>query len=84
MKIHILLKIARQVEGEYVFVNVEKASTKKEVIHSYLMENNSTLPRTEIIRDIDCVIEYGVLEDVIITEETSTEEVPAEEVPAEE
>jgi len=62
MKIHIALKIARQVEGDYVFVNAIKASTDKDMIHNFLRTAN--VPATEEIDGIGCVIEVGVLEDV--------------------
>ena len=64
MKISLLLKIARQVEGEFVFVSVEKANVETDKIRKYLFENQ--LPRTEKIQDVECVIEYGVVTDVEI------------------
>lgn len=67
MKISILLSIARQVEGEYVFVRPIRANKNAEVLFRYLREND--LPRTEKIREVDCIIEYGVLEDIQVDEE---------------
>jgi hypothetical protein len=62
MKITILQKIARQVEGEQVFCKVIMAHTDVDVIKKYLMDND--LPRTEKIQGVDCVIEYGVMTDI--------------------
>lgn len=69
MKIALLMKIARQVEGEFVFVSVEKANIDPEVIRKYLSANQ--LPRTEKIQGVDCVIEYGVVTDIEVDETTS-------------
>lgn len=67
MKIAILTKIARQVEGEFVFINVIKATMNPNTLRKYLFEND--LPRTENIGDVDCVIEYGIIEDIEVEEE---------------
>lgn len=66
MKVAILFSIARQVEGEYVFVNVTKAHTNPEELRKYLAE--AQLPRTGKFDDVDCVIEYGVITDVEVEE----------------
>jgi hypothetical protein len=68
MKISLLTKVARQVEGEFVFINVIKATTSPNSLRKYLFDND--LPRTEKVGEVDCVIEYGILEDV----EVETEE----------
>jgi|SaaInlV_165m_DNA_1040744.scaffolds.fasta_scaffold46794_3 hypothetical protein len=71
MKISLLTKVARQVEGEFVFINVIKATTSPNSLRKYLYDNE--LPRTEKVGDVDCVIEYGILEDVEVeTEDEST------------
>lgn len=62
MKVNLLLKIARQVEGEKVFINAMKASTDKEKIHNFLQ--TSTIPATEVIDGVGCIVEVGILEDV--------------------
>ncbi len=62
MKINLLLKIARQVEGEKVFINAMKASVDKEKIHSFLQ--TSMIPATEVIDGVGCIVEVGILEDV--------------------
>ena len=67
MKFAILLSIARQVEGEYVMCRVIKANHSAEALHKYLRTND--LPRTAKIGDIECVIEYGVIEDIEPDEE---------------
>lgn len=69
MKIALLMKIARQVEGEFVFVSVEQANTDPDIIRKYLANNQ--LPRTEKIQNVDCVIEYGVVTDVEVEGITS-------------
>lgn len=69
MKITLLMKIARQVEGEMVFVSVERATTDEAVIRQYLSANQ--LPRTEKIQNVDCVIEWGVVTDVEVEGITS-------------
>lgn len=62
MKIAILTKIARQVEGEFVFINVIKATENPNDLRKYLFDND--LPRTEKVGEVDCVIEYGIIEDI--------------------
>jgi hypothetical protein len=66
VKVSVLLAIARQLEGEMVFVNAVKAHISSDKLHRYLREND--LPRTKQMDGIDCVIEYGVLEDIEIEE----------------
>ncbi len=62
MKIAILTSIARQVEGEFIFLRIIKANTDGDKLHRYLRQTD--LPQTGNINGIDCVIEYGVIEDV--------------------
>ena len=62
MKVAIITAIARQVEGEFVFINVIKAHTDPNVLRQYL--NQTDLPRTQKLADVDCVVEYGVIEDI--------------------
>lgn len=64
MAANILISIARQVEGEYVFVRVIKASTSSDKLFRFLRETD--LPRTAKIGEVDCVLEYGVIENVEI------------------
>lgn len=66
MKASILVSLARQVEGEYIFVKVVKAHADPDKLHRFLRQNE--LPRTTKVGDVDCVIEYGVLEDIEIEE----------------
>jgi hypothetical protein len=68
MKVSFLLNIARQVEGEYVFVKVVKASTNPEKLHRFLRENN--LPQTMTLGDANYVLEYGVIENVELEDTT--------------
>lgn len=62
MKIAVLLKMARQVEGEYHFISIMKASVNPDQLYRYMRE--TTLPRTETINDIQCVVEYGIYENI--------------------
>lgn len=64
MKVAVLFSLARQVEGEYVFVNVTKAHVDPNTLRGYIAE--AQLPRTGKFGDVDCVIEYGVITDVEI------------------
>ena len=64
MSVSILVSIARQVMGEYVFVRVVKADKNSENLFKLLRENE--LPRTTKIGEIECFIEYGVIENVEI------------------
>jgi hypothetical protein len=50
--------------GEYVFVRVVKADKNSENLFKFLRENE--LPRTTKIGEIECFIEYGVIENVEI------------------
>lgn len=61
-KFSIITKIARQVEGEYVFVDIVKAHKDTDKLRKFLSDNE--LPRTEVMGETPCVIEYGVLEDI--------------------
>jgi hypothetical protein len=62
MNVSILVSIARQVMGEYVFVRVIKADKNSENLFKFLRENE--LPRTTKIGEIECFIEYGVIENI--------------------
>lgn len=66
MKVAILLSIARQVEGEQIFINVMKAHRDPEKLRQYLAEN--TLPPTGVFQGVPCLIEYGVVPDVEVEE----------------
>lgn len=61
-KVSMVTKIARQVEGEYVFVDVVKAHKDSKKLREYM--DKTEFPRTEVIGKVPCVIEYGVLEDI--------------------
>ena len=64
MKIAVLVSLARQVEGEYVFMNVIRAHVDPEVLKTYL--NSTDLPKTSSMGGVDCVLEYGVFKDIEI------------------
>ena len=67
MKVSILFSIARQVEGEWVYINVIKACPDADKLRQYLAQN--VLERTIVIQGIPCVIEYGVVPDIEIEEQ---------------
>ena len=67
MNASVLVSIARQVEGEYVFVRVIKASKNSEKLYKFLRENE--LPRTTKIGEVECWLEYGVIENIEIEED---------------
>lgn len=62
MKIAIIFALARQVEGEFFFFDVHKADVNPDRLWRYLRETD--LPRTAKIGEIDCTVEYGVVENV--------------------
>lgn len=62
MKIFLVLKIARQYEGELIFVNVLKAFSNKEKAQYWVLSNR--FPQTETIDGVECLVEIGVIEDV--------------------
>lgn len=62
MRVAVLVSLARQVEGEYVFMNVIKAHIDPEVLKQFL--NQTDLPKTGSFGGVDCVIEYGVFKDI--------------------
>lgn len=64
MKFSVLLSIARQIEGEYVLIRAIKASADADKLHRFLREND--LPRTTKVGEIECFIEYGVIENIDI------------------
>lgn len=67
MNISVLVSIARQVDGEYVFVRVVKAHKNPDKLFRFLRENE--LPQTTKLGDVDCVLEYGVIENVEVEED---------------
>ncbi len=64
MKAAVLVSLARQVEGEYVHFRVIKAHENPEKLKKFLSDN--LLPQTAVIGGVDCVIEYGVIENIEI------------------
>ena len=58
MKISVLVSIARQVEGEWIFTNIVKAHVDSNNLKEYL--NTTDLPKTGVFEGVECIIEYGV------------------------
>lgn len=67
MKVSVLLSIARQVDGEFVFIKGLLANVDPDKLYKYLRQND--LPTTEKIGEVECVIEYGIIEDIEISQE---------------
>lgn len=63
-KVSVLISIARQVDGEYVFCKALKASKDPDSLYKFLRQN--PLPPTDKINNVDVVLEYGVLEEIEI------------------
>lgn len=70
MKVAILISLARQVEGEMVYLNVLKCHEKPEKLDDYL--RNTELPMTGVFGGVDCVLEYGVFRNI----EVETDVIP--------
>lgn len=66
MKVHIVTRIARQVEGEYHFVNILGAFTEKHKAEQFVKELDYK-PAQEI-DGIPCMVDIGILFDVEVTE----------------
>lgn len=62
--ISVLVKVARQVEGEYVFINILRAHRNADVLWDYV--KNGNLPKTEEIDGVPCVVEYGIFTDIVV------------------
>jgi hypothetical protein len=64
LKVHIVVKIARQVEGEFIAINVLKASTDEKLLEKYVAE--LSYAPVESIDGVDCIVEVGVFRDILI------------------
>lgn len=62
MKVSVVVKIARQVEGEYVLINPVTAFIDKDKARRFV-ENTTFMP-AETINGIDYMIEMSVLQDI--------------------
>jgi hypothetical protein len=62
MKVNIAMKIARQVEGDLVYINVLKAFDSKEKLQHYIL--NAEIPATEVVQGVGCVVTTAAFEDV--------------------
>jgi hypothetical protein len=60
MKVFVILKIARQYEGEFVLVQILKVFDSKEKAEQFTRSHE--FKRGETIDGIECVIEIGVIE----------------------
>jgi len=64
LKVSYLLKIARQVEGDFIFINVIKAHSDSDKLWRWFRQNQNDLQHAEKIGGVDCCVEYGITEDV--------------------
>jgi len=64
MKTHIVVKIARQIEGEFVFVNALKGFIDKDKAKLWMLSNR--IPPEETIDGVQCIVEVGLIEDIEI------------------
>lgn len=71
MKISVITSIARQIDGEYVFIKVEKAFTQSDKANLFMnsMKNsllnngkNKSVTLTVDNQQIECLIEIGLFE----------------------
>jgi hypothetical protein len=65
--VHVVTKIARQYEGEYVFVNILGAFKNLDNVNKFL--EGKQMRYGETINDIPCVVELGVIQNVEIIDE---------------
>lgn len=64
LKVHIVTKIARQYEGELIYINILKASTDLDFIKKFVAELEYS--PAEVINGVGCVVEIGIIQDVIL------------------
>ena len=62
IKFAALTSLARQVEGEFVFMNIVKVSTNVEELEKTI--TSGTLSRVENVGGVPCVVEYGIMRDL--------------------
>lgn len=60
MKIYLVLVIARQQDGEYVFVNVEKVYKDKLQAEKYAASKKAREP--VVLEGMQCLAERGIIE----------------------
>lgn len=62
IKAHVVTRIARQYEGEMIFIDIVKASTDLGKIQEFMA--TYTWDTTQTISGIDCLVEVGVIQNV--------------------
>ena len=67
MKVNVLVKIARQVLGDYILIQAEKASTDVNKLQDYMTKNQ--IPARQEMQRMDCYVEWGVLTDIEVDSE---------------
>lgn len=60
MTLYIITKVARQINGELVFIQVDKVFDTKEKAEKHFM--SQAVKQLVKIQDIDCYAEYGIIE----------------------
>lgn len=66
IKVHIVQKIARQYEGDLIFISILECSTDKKYIEDYV--RNLTYQPAETINGVECVVEIGIISDIPVKE----------------
>lgn len=66
MKVHIVTKLARQVEGEQHFINILGAFTDSNKATEFVKAIN--YKPAEIIDNVPCLVDIGILYDVEVIE----------------
>ena len=64
MKTFVIIKVARQINGELVFVKVEKAFKDQSKAEQYLIGKNTTIEKIETKsgHSVECSCEIGIFD----------------------
>lgn len=60
--VSVLVRVARQVEGEFIMIDVMRADEDPQKLKDYL--NQTSLPQTTEVDGVGYVISYGVHENI--------------------
>lgn len=60
MKIYLVTNVARQQDGEYVLVKIEKAYKSKKAADAYVA--GKPVVETVVLEGFNCLVERGVIE----------------------
>lgn len=66
MKVHAVLSVARQIDGEYVFIKTEKAFKAQALAEAYVQQLKTKFAEAVVLNtphgDVPCRCEIGVFE----------------------